>query len=304
MVETIPIWRPPFWQLLWRGLAWLYALAARRTEAPGCGADEARATPALRNAETALDRYGDSILRLAYSYLHNLSDAEDILQDTLLKYIQAAPAFESDGHEKAWLLTVAANLSKNKLQYLRLRQTDELDETLAAQEREDLRYVWEAVRQLPGNYREVIHLFYQEGYSTKEISTILRRSKLYVCPVCGNIIHSMGSVPVSSGGIGLPPLEPEEPDADHAVTWKRIENEFYGNTAQFGKKPQPGFLAQFKVWKTKEYCMYPQGVCRIRKPAYAGNGCAIFLVFQTEEVGQKGGCGSQTQLRGVALVFY
>ena len=46
--------------------------------------------------------------------------------------------------------------------------------------------------------------------------------------------------------------------------------------------------------------MYPQGVCRIRKPAYAGNGCAIFLVFQTEEVGQKGGCGSQTQLRGVA----
>ena len=47
--------------------------------------------------------------------------------------------------------------------------------------------------------------------------------------------------------------------------------------------------------------MYPQGVCRIRKPAYAGNGCAIFLVFHTEEVGQKDGCGSQTQLRGVAI---
>ena len=50
--------------------------------------------------------------------------------------------------------------------------------------------------------------------------------------------------------------------------------------------------------------MYPQGVCRIRKPAYAGNGCAIFLVFQTEEVGQKDGCGSQTQLRGVALIVH
>ena len=48
--------------------------------------------------------------------------------------------------------------------------------------------------------------------------------------------------------------------------------------------------------------MYPQGVCRIRKPAYAGNGCAIFLVFQAEEVGQKDGCGSQTQLRGVAFI--
>ena len=47
--------------------------------------------------------------------------------------------------------------------------------------------------------------------------------------------------------------------------------------------------------------MYPQGVCRIRKPAYARNGCAIFLVFRTEEVGQKDGCGSQTRLRGVAI---
>ena len=47
--------------------------------------------------------------------------------------------------------------------------------------------------------------------------------------------------------------------------------------------------------------MYPQGVCRIRKPAYAGNGCAIFLVFQTEDVGQKDGCGSQTQLRACCL---
>ena len=60
-------------------------------------------------------------------------------------------------------------------------------------------------------------------------------------------------------------------------------------------------MAQPKVLEAEEYCMYPQGVCRIRKPAYAGNGCAIFLVFQTEEVGQKDGCGSQTQLRGVAL---
>ena len=36
-----------------------------------------------------------------------------------------------------------------------------------------------------------------------------------------------------------------------------------------------------------EYCMYPQGVCRIRKPAYAGNGCAIFPVFDTEEWAEK-----------------
>ena len=47
--------------------------------------------------------------------------------------------------------------------------------------------------------------------------------------------------------------------------------------------------------------MYPQGVCRIRKPACAGNGCAIFQVFQTAILGQKIRCCPQTQLCGVAL---
>ena len=42
-----------------------------------------------------------------------------------------------------------------------------------------------------------------------------------------------------------------------------------------------------KVWKMEEYFVYPQGVCRIRKPAYAGNGCAIFPVFQTDVWEQK-----------------
>ena len=47
--------------------------------------------------------------------------------------------------------------------------------------------------------------------------------------------------------------------------------------------------------------MYPQGVCRIRKPAYAGNGCAIFQVFQTARLGKKIRYCPQTQLCGVAL---
>ena len=148
--------------------------AARATELlPG----RAKAAAAQPDAEGVLDRYGNAVLRLAYAYLHNLSDAEDILQDTIVKYIQSAPRFASPGHEKAWLLTVAANLSKNKLDYLRIRQTDELDETLAAQEREDLRFVWEAVKQLPEQERTAIHLFYQEGCSTGEISRILKRKE-------------------------------------------------------------------------------------------------------------------------------
>ena len=64
-----------------------------------------------RQAERILDEYGNSILRLAYSYLHNMSDAEEILQDTLLQFLRTAPAFANGTHEKAWLLRAAGTLS-------------------------------------------------------------------------------------------------------------------------------------------------------------------------------------------------
>ncbi|MDO4490846.1 MAG: sigma-70 family RNA polymerase sigma factor [Lachnospiraceae bacterium] len=135
------------------------------------------ATGQMTSVEQALDQYGNAILRLAYSYLHNMSDAEDILQDTLIKYMQTAPEFENEAHRKAWLLRVAANLSKNRIQYNQLRETDELAETLIAEVKNDLSFLWEAVKALPHKYREAIHLFYQEGYSSKEISRILRRNE-------------------------------------------------------------------------------------------------------------------------------
>lgn len=120
-----------------------------------------------------MDRHGNRILRLAYSYVHNMQDAEEILEDTLIKLLDSAPDFESEEHEKAWLIRVAANLSKNRIEYNKLRDTDELNDELVAEQRDDLTFVWEAVKELPDNYREVIHLFYEEGYQTDEIAEIL-----------------------------------------------------------------------------------------------------------------------------------
>lgn len=130
-----------------------------------------------RQAERLLDQYGNSVLRLAYSYLHNMSDAEEILQETLIRYLQTAPEFENSAHEKAWLMKVAANLSKNRIDYNQRRATDELKEELLAQDQEDLSFVWEAVKALPEQYRETIHLFYYEGYSTAQIARILTRKE-------------------------------------------------------------------------------------------------------------------------------
>lgn len=128
-------------------------------------------------AEEAMNNYGNAILRLAYSYLHNMSDAEDVLQDTLIKFMESAPDFQTEHYKKAWLLKVASNLSKNKIDYNRTRETDELEENLVAEENENLSFVWDAVKKLPENYREVIHLYYQEGYKTKEIGKILNRNE-------------------------------------------------------------------------------------------------------------------------------
>lgn len=140
--------------------------------------DEIPATDIIeQQIEQVLDTYGNSILRLAYSYLHNMNDAEDILQDTLMQYLKIKPSFHTSAHQKSWLLTVASNLSKNRIKYNAIRSTDELDESLTAESREDLSFVWEAVKSLPCNYQAAIHLFYYEGYSTAEISHILNRKE-------------------------------------------------------------------------------------------------------------------------------
>ena len=105
---------------------------------------EARMRQAETNgrAEMILTRFGDSILRYAYTYLHNMSDAEEVLQDTLVQFLK-----------------------------------DELNEELVAEEREDLSFVWEAVKSLPVKYREVIHLFYHEGYQTAQFAKVLGRNE-------------------------------------------------------------------------------------------------------------------------------
>lgn len=137
-----------------------------------------------RETVEIMDQLGNAILRLAYSYLHNMEDAEDILQETLIKFVTTKPVFENEKHRKAWLLTVAANLAKNRIEYNRVRSSEELNEEIAGaapeEEEDDLSYVWEAVKKLPDNQREVIHLFYQEGYKTAEIANILGRKEVTI----------------------------------------------------------------------------------------------------------------------------
>ena len=87
----------------------------------GAADPEERRAAVNQRAEALLKTHGPGILRFAYSYLHNMADAEEILQDTLIQYLKTAPVLETEAHEKAWLYRVAGNLSKNRIAYNRVR---------------------------------------------------------------------------------------------------------------------------------------------------------------------------------------
>ena len=108
----------------------------------------------------------------------NKDDAEDIVQEVFIKYFISNKIFKDDNHEKAWILTVTANLSKNVLRS-KSRQNLELDDTIkivdnnfekARTEHLDLE---KAMYKLTANQRLVIYLFYYEGYTAVEIARIL-----------------------------------------------------------------------------------------------------------------------------------
>ena len=71
----------------------------------------------------------------------------------------------------------------------------------------------------------VMELMSGDTVINKNISSNLLRSKFYVCPVCGNVMHSMGEAVISCCGIILPVLEAEEPDGEHTVTIEPVEDE-------------------------------------------------------------------------------
>lgn len=134
--------------------------------------------------EKALDLFGNDILRLAYSYLKSREDAEDVVQETLIRLMQFQPVFEDEKKEKSWLMKVAANLcrdllkSAEKKRFVAMPEGYDVPEAVPQGEADS--DVMEAVMGLPEKYRTVIHLYYYEEYSTREIAGITGKKEATV----------------------------------------------------------------------------------------------------------------------------
>ena len=121
--------------------------------------------------DEVIDKYSDMVYRLAFAQMKNKHDAEDVFQDVFLRYISKPRTFESEEHRKAWLIRVTINRSRSIFAAL-FRKNEPLDDSLEAKATED-NDLSEYLSLLPQRYRSVVHLFYYEELSVKQISEIL-----------------------------------------------------------------------------------------------------------------------------------
>ena len=119
--------------------------------------------------------YKDRLFAIAFHYCQSKADAEDILQTVLLKYYRSEKEFENEEHLRNWLIRVTINESKRLLLSPWRKRVAPLEEyaavTFPLLEESDL---FLAVMALPPRYRIVVHLYYYEEYSVREIAAVLR----------------------------------------------------------------------------------------------------------------------------------
>lgn len=114
----------------------------------------------------------DMVYRLALSQTRSVPNAEDVVQEVFLRFIQKRSGFKSDEHIRAWLIRVTINCSKSIFMSAWNRKTVPLTEEIVFDTPEKSE-VYFAVQNLPSKYRAVIHLFYYEDMNVKEISDAL-----------------------------------------------------------------------------------------------------------------------------------
>ena len=132
------------------------------------------------NEETVVRTYADMVYKIAYRYVADPTDADDVFSETFLTYFKKERVFHDEEHRKAWLIRVTINCAKDLLRSK--CSWEELNESLVAEESdalgsEEALDLHTAIRQLRFEYREAICLHYLEGLSIQDIAVVLGRNE-------------------------------------------------------------------------------------------------------------------------------
>ena len=125
--------------------------------------------------EAFYERHWKYVYRLCFTYMKSSAEAEDCAEDVFVKVLTEGFEFNNEVHERKWLTVAAINLCKDRLKGWKRKAVMPIDDEpeLAAPEKEDRSDVLEAVLGLPNKYKDVVWLYYYEGYQTDEIAEIL-----------------------------------------------------------------------------------------------------------------------------------
>lgn len=126
--------------------------------------------------ERVMQTYGNILFRLCLITLGNASDAEDAVQETLIKYMQKAPEFREREHEKAWLLKVVSNTCKDILRFRNRHQMVDIEEIQEFSRETSDTGILEALMSLPEKFRLVLTLYYVEEYPIEAIAKVIGRT--------------------------------------------------------------------------------------------------------------------------------
>lgn len=135
--------------------------------------------------EQLFQQYKDNIFAIGFNYFGNSVDADDVVQETfykLFRHLKKGGSFESGDHARNWLLRVAVNECKRvtlSSWFKKKAPLEDYAQTLVWRDPEESD-LFLAVMRLPKKYRTVIHLYYYEDYSIKEIAELLGLSETAV----------------------------------------------------------------------------------------------------------------------------
>lgn len=128
------------------------------------------------DVERVVHTYGNMLFRVCLITLGNASDAEDVIQETMITYLQKKSEFKDAEHEKAWLITVASNKCKDLLRFRARHPMIDLEQIQEFAAEDSDSGILEALMTLPEKFRIVLILYYVEEYRIEDIAKVIGKT--------------------------------------------------------------------------------------------------------------------------------